>query len=144
MYFATPVKSKPRNLNKQLAKMATLLGVSLGLLSLLNIFSPATIFEPESPGWVLSVSYANDLILPFALYCFICLGEKWLRTWHRRALLTLAIFILLEFGQVLYYRVWTGHYVGTFDPLDILMYVISVGLAVVVEQKVLPRLLKFW
>ena len=144
MYFATPAKSKPRNFNKQLAKMAILLGISLGLLSLLNIFSPATIFEPESTGWILSVSYANDLILPFALYCFICLGERWLGTWRGRALLTFAIFILLEFGQFLYYKVWPGHYVGVFDPLDVLMYATSVGLAVFVDQKIFPKLFKFW
>ena len=144
MYFATPAKNKPRNFHKQLAKMAILLGISLGLLSLLNIFSPATIFEPESTGWILSVSYANDLILPFALYFFICLGERWLRTWRERALLTFTIFVILELGQALFHRIPYRQYVGTFDLIDILMYAISVGLAVTVEQRVFAKLLKFW
>jgi hypothetical protein len=46
--------------------------------------------------------------------------------------------------QLLYYQFATGRYVGSFDPLDIVMYSLSVGLAVVVEQKVFAKNLKFW
>ena len=61
-----------------------------------------------------------------------------------RALLAFAVPTLLEFGQFFYYRVSTGHYIGTFDLMDILMYAIGVGLAVIVEQKVFAKLLRFW
>jgi hypothetical protein len=125
-------------------KIAILSSISLGLLWFSEQFSPAAIFEPQSTGWVLWVSYAKDLIQPFAFYFFICLGERWLGTWRKRALLAFAIPTLMEFGQNLYYRVSSGHYVGAFDPLDIVMYAIGVGLAVVVEQKVFAKTLKFW
>jgi hypothetical protein len=120
----------------RLTKTAILLVISVGLLWFSEEFSPTTIFEPQSRSWVLWVSYAKDLIQPFAFYCFICLGERWLQTWRGRALLAFAIPTLLEFGQGLYYQVSTGHYVGAFDPMDIIMYAIGVGLAVLVEQRV--------
>jgi len=133
-----------KSVRASLAKNIFLLVVSLGLLWFSEQFSPATIFEPQSTGWVLWVSYAKDLIQPFAFYFFICLGERWLETWHKRAMLAFAIPTLLEFGQNLYYRVSTSRYVGAFDLLDIVMYAIGVGLAMVVEQKIFAKTLKFW
>jgi hypothetical protein len=132
-----------KHVSERLAKPFILLVISLGLLWLSERFSPATIFEPQSTGWVLWVSYAKDLIQPFAFYFFICLGAKWLKTWQTRALLAFAVPTLIEFGQYLYYRISSGHYVGAFDPMDIVMYAIGVGLAVVVEQKVFVKLI-FW
>lgn len=126
------------------AKAAVLLVISLGLLWFSQDFSPIRFFEPQSTGWVLWMSYAKDLILPFAFYFFLCLGERWLTTWRVRALFAFSIPTIVEFGQLLYYRVSTDRYVGSFDPLDLLMYAISVGLAVIIEQKVFPPLFKFW
>jgi hypothetical protein len=89
---------------KPLAKAVILLVISLGLFSFSEGFSPANLFEPQSTGWSLWVSYAKALIQPFALYFFICLDGRWLKTWQARALLALSIPVLLEFGQALYYR----------------------------------------
>jgi hypothetical protein len=136
--------SASKSFPSQMAKIIILLLISLGLYLFTNKFPFYAIFEPQSAGWVFWVSYASDLIQPFALYFFLCLGERWLKTWQVRALITLAVPVLLEFGQLFYYRFATGHYVGAFDPLDIVMYSISVGLAVVVEQKVFAKNLKFW
>ena len=136
--------SASKSFPSQMAKIIILLLISLGLYLFTNKFPFYAIFEPQSAGWVFWVSYANDLIQPFALYFFLCLGERWLKTWQVRALITLAVPVLLEFGQLFYYRFATGHYVGAFDPLDIVMYSISVGLAVVGEQKVFAKTLKFW
>jgi hypothetical protein len=139
-----PESTTRKNVQGQLAKTVILLVISLGLLWFSVDFPFFRLLEPQSTGWSLWVSYANDLILPFALYFFICLGERWLPTWRGRALLVFAIPTLLEFGQLLYYRVSSGHYVGSFDPIDLLMYAISVELAVLVEQKVFPGLFRFW
>ena len=136
--------SASKSFPSQMAKIVILLLISLGLYVFTNNFPFYKIFEPQSTGWVLWVSYANDLIQPFALYFFLCLGERWLRTWQVRALISLALPVLLEFGQLLYYQFATGRYVGSFDPWDIVMYSLSVGLAVVVEQKVFAKNLKFW
>lgn len=136
--------SASKSFPSQMAKIVILLLISLGLYVFTNNFPFYKIFEPQSTGWVLWVSYANDLIQPFALYFFLCLGERWLRTWQVRALIALAIPVLLEFGQLFYHRFAAGRYVGAFDPWDIVMYSLSVGLAVVVEQKVFAKNLKFW
>lgn len=139
-----PEKTTRREISPYLAKVAILLVISLGLLWFSIEFPPLLLFEPQSTGWSLWLSYASDLIQPFALYFFICLGEPWLKTWQSRALLAFAIPTLLEFGQYLYYQISSGHYVGAFDPLDILMYAISVGAAVAVDQQVFAKKLKIW
>jgi len=138
-----------KNISPSLTKAAILLVISLGLFWFSGQFSPATLFEPFSPGWELWMSYANDLILPFAFYFFLWLGDRWLKTWQLQALLAFAIPALIEFGQALYpwisgSRFFADRYIGAFDPLDILMYVIGVGLAVIVEQLVFAKLFKFW
>jgi hypothetical protein len=134
-----------KNIGPRLTKSTILLVLSLGLFWFLGQFPLATLFEPFSTGWTLWASYANDLILPFALYFFLCLNENCPKTWERRALFVLAIFMLLEFGQALYYEVAPNvRYIGSFDPLDIVMYTISVGLAVIVEQQVFAKRFKFW
>jgi hypothetical protein len=127
------------NIRMKLAKVAVLLVISLGLFWFLDRFSPVSIFEPQSTGWELWMSYANDLILPFAFYFFLCLGERWLKTWQARALVAFAIPTLIEFGQALYQRSSASYYVGSFDPLDILMYAVGVGLAVLVEQSIFTK-----
>lgn len=133
-----------KNSAGQVAKAAILLAISLGLFFFSTSFPAFVVFEPQSTGWSLWVSYANDLILPFAFYFFICLTGQWLTSWQSRALLALTLPVLLEIGQGLYYQFSPTRYVGSFDPLDILMYAISVGLAVLLEQRVFAKLLKFW
>jgi hypothetical protein len=128
----------------QLIKVVVLLFISLGLYLFTIDFPVYMLFQPQSAGWIFWVSYANNLILPFALYFFLCLGERWLKTWQVRAWIALAIPILLEFGQLLYYRFPVEHYVGSFDPLDIVMSIIGVGLAVLIERSVLAKLFKNW
>ncbi len=133
-----------RNPQTQLAKAAILLAISLGLLWFLEDFYPARFFESQSTGWTLWVSYANDLLLPFAFYFFLCLGERWLKTWQMRAGIAFAIPVLLELGQGFFQLFPIHRYMGAFDLLDILMYAIGVALAVIVEQKVFAKLIKFW
>jgi len=128
----------------QVIKAVFLLLISAGLYMFANDFPVYDVFEPQSAGWILWVSYANNLILPFALYFFLCLGERWLKTWQLRALLAFAIPVLLEFAQLLYYRLPHDHYVGSFDPWDIVMELLGVGLAVLIERRLFARLFKNW
>jgi hypothetical protein len=122
-------------------RFAILLSVPFGLLWFSEEFSPVRVFEPESTGWKLWFSYAKDLLQPFALYLFLCLGEKWLQTWQTRACVAFGVPLLLELFQFFYYRVAPTHYVGSFDPLDIVMYATGVGLAVIVEQLLVVKIL---
>lgn len=130
----------------KIQKIILVLVVSLSLLWFSEQFSPASLFEPQSTGWILWVSFAKDLIQPFAFYFFLCLGQKWLSTWRSRALIAFGLPTLLEFGQI-FYRALVYQdqlvYMGNFDPLDILVYAIGVALAVLVERKVFAKL-SFW
>ncbi|MGE5374712.1 MAG: hypothetical protein ACM3XO_06600 [Bacteroidota bacterium] len=125
-------------------KAGILLFISLGLYLFAIDFPFYAVLEPQSAGWIFWVSYANNLIFSFALYFFLCLDERWLKTWQVRAVMALAIPIALEFGQLFYYGFSTRRYVGSFDPLDILMSFIGVGLAVLVERKVFTKLFRNW
>lgn len=145
MFFANVAGSNQADKSSRpWTKIAILSVISLSLFWFSEQFSPANLFEPHSPGWVLWVSYVKDLVQPFAFYFFICLGERWLKRWQRRALLAFTIPTLFELGQYLYYPLFGGQYVGSFDPLDIFMYAIGVGFAVVVEQKIFANWFKFW
>ena len=130
----------------KIQKIILVLVVSLSLLWFSEQFSPASLFEPQSTGWILWVSFAKDLIQPFAFYFFLCLGQKWLPTWRSRALIAFGVPTLLEFGQI-FYRALVYQdqlvYMGNFDPLDILVYATGVALAVLVERKLFARL-SFW
>lgn len=144
-YQVNPVR---KSTSERLAKAFFLILISLGLYLFSVDFPFYAIFKPQSAGWIFWVSFANDLLQPFALYFFLCLGERWLKTWQVRALIAFAIPVLLEFGQLLYqlfyYRFPVAHYFGAFDPLDIVMYAISVGLAVLIERKVFAKFFKNW
>ncbi len=131
-----------KNIRTPWMKVAIILIISLVMLWVSEEFSPASIFESQSTGWVLWVSYAKNLILPFVLYLLICLSEKWVKTWQWRAAIAFAVPTLIELYQNLYYRFSPTRYVGSFDPMDILMHAIGVGLAVFVEQKAITKLLE--
>jgi len=124
-------------------KIILLLLVSLGLLWFSEQFSPASLFEPQSTAWILWVSFAKDLIQPFAFYFFLCLGQKWLPTWRSRALIAFGLPTLLELGQI-FYRILVYQdqlvYMGNFDPLDILVYALGVALAALMERKLFAKL----
>lgn len=132
----------------KLPKISFLLFISLGLLWFSENFPIYRFFEPQSTGWMLWMSYAKDLIQPFAFYFFICLGEKWLKTWQSRALVAFAVPTLMEIGQIFYrilvYREQLLFYMGSFDPVDIVMYALGVGLAAIVERKVCAKYFRFW
>ena len=74
MRAAGSVSNSMKNVGGRLAKTAILLLISLGLYGFSEQFSPLTIFEPQTTGWVLWVSYAKDLIQPFAFYSFALPG----------------------------------------------------------------------
>ena len=137
-----------KNTFSRLTKLILLLLISLGFYIFSADFPFYNFFEPQSVGWVFWVSYANDLLQPFAFYFFLCLGERWLKTWQVRALIAFAIPAILELGQLFhqlfYVRFSVARYFGAFDPLDIIIYAISVGLAVLIERKFFAKFIKIW
>ena len=141
---AYPEITANKSISAKVTKAAILLVISLGLFWFTNSFPFYLIFEAQSTGWKLWASYANDLIQPLAFYFFLCLAERWLKTWQIRGLIAFAIPTLIEIGQGLYYQFTPTRYVGCFDPLDIIMYAVSIGLAIFIERKIFAKLLKFW
>lgn len=132
-------------------KIVILLLMLFGLYLFAIDFPFYKFFEPQSKGWVLWISYANDLIFAFAFYFFLCFGEKWLKTWQIRASIAFGIPTLFEIGQLLYsqffmetYASRLGMYIGSFDILDIVVQLIGVGFAVLVEQYIFAKFFKNW
>jgi hypothetical protein len=157
---------------KPSTKIPLFLIIALGLFWFSENFPFYTLFEPQSTGWILWVSYAKDLIQPFAFYFFICFIDE-LRTLAginrtvlnglsssgnrnrltgllqrvrcdapSRALIAFTIPTLLEISQIFYsifiYRSQLL-YMGNFDPWDIVMYALGVGLAMLVEKLIFSR-----
>jgi hypothetical protein len=131
-----------KNIRTPWLRYGFMLIISWGLFWFSQDFAAGRILEPESIGWKLWFCYAKDLMQPFALYLLLCLGEKWLTTWRVLAAVAFSFPFLLELFQFLYYRIAPTHYVGSFDPLDILMYAIGISMAVIVEQIVLTKFLQ--
>jgi hypothetical protein len=93
------------------------------------------------PGFV--NGYLLDILLPFGLYILLCSSERtvpFLRPWWIKALPVLAVGFGVEIAQ------FTGAPIfgRTYDPLDFVMYGIGVGMAVVADRFVLPRIFPFW
>lgn len=107
--------------------------------------------EPQSAGWALWMSYANDFIFAFGFYFFLCLGERWLKTWQVRAWLAFAILTLLEFAQLLYPAPFIEALImsplrplfGNFDPFDIGAQFIGIGLAALIERWIFAKMFKY-
>ncbi|MCF8239600.1 MAG: hypothetical protein K9I85_15665 [Saprospiraceae bacterium] len=88
-------------------------------------------------------SYASDLLLPFGAYFFLVMNEMQypiLRPWTVKAWTVFGLMTAIELLQ--FFGVFI---VGTtFDPLDILVFGISVALAVWADTGILPKALPDW
>lgn len=88
-------------------------------------------------------SYASDLLIPFGFYFLLCIAQfkhSILKKWFIKALLVFGAATLAEVLQ--FFKVYA---LGkTFDPVDILMYCIGVGLAVIIDNVVFKSFIPFW
>ena len=92
---------------------------------------------------VLYHSYFSDLVLPFVFYFLLFLVEQnvpALKGWRMKAL---AVFLAPTGAEILqYFHIYA---LGiTFDPLDMVMYAVGAGLAVLVDRLVFLRVFGFW
>jgi len=86
-------------------------------------------------------SWLIDILLPFTLYMLLTLfGTALFQDWAVKAILVFSLGLIVELSQ----------YVGipllgsVFDPWDIFMYALGVGLAVFCDLFLFPRLFAFW
>lgn len=88
-------------------------------------------------------SYVSDLIMPFGIYFLLCISElsiKIFQKWYVKAVFIIGITTLAEILQLF------GIYaLGiTFDPVDFLIYISGVGLAVICDRLLFKRYIPFW
>jgi hypothetical protein len=88
-------------------------------------------------------SYVSDLIIPFGVYFLLCITElkiKIFQKWYAKAAFIILITTIEEILQLLGINA-----LGiTFDPIDILMYVSGVGIAVIIDRFLLKQFIPFW
>jgi hypothetical protein len=111
------------------------------IIALIHIFRVGNYLNGDL--YLLYYSYVSDLIIPFGVYFLLCISEltiKILQKWYVKAAFIIGITSLAEILQLL------GIYaLGiTFDPIDILMYVLGVGFAVIFDRLLFKRIIPFW
>jgi len=111
------------------------------IIALMHIFRVGSYLHGDL--YLLYYSYVSDLIIPFGFYFLLCINEltiKILQKWYVKASFIIGITALVEILQLL------GIYaLGiTFDPIDILMYALGVGIAVIFDRYLFKRFIPFW
>lgn len=119
-----------------------LVGISIiSVIALIHIFRVGSYLKGDL--YLFYYSYVSDLIIPFGIYFLLCIDElfiKILRKWYIKASIIWGITTLMEILQLF------GIYAfgNTFDPIDILMYGLGVGFAIVFDRLLLKRFIPFW
>ena len=119
-----------------------IVGISIiSVIALIHIFRVGSYLKGDL--YLLYYSYASDLIIPFGIYFLFCIDElfiKILGRWYIKASIILGFTTLMEILQLF------GIYAlgNTFDPIDILMYGLGVGFAIVFDRLLFKRFIPFW
>ena len=111
------------------------------IVASMHIFRLGQIFDGQM--YILYCSYFSDLVLPFAWYFLLTVGEPQippLRQWYVKAGIVFSLTALSEIGQ------YFGFYVFgvTFDPLDILAFGAGILIAAFIDVRVLAPNFGFW
>lgn len=111
------------------------------IIALQHIFRVGTYFKGDL--YLFYYSYVSDLIMPFGFYFLLFMNDlkiKILRKWYIKAAIIIGATTLAEILQ------FFGVYAlgKTFDPIDILMYVLGVGTAVIIDRLIFKRFIPFW
>ena len=128
--------------NRRTKRNRIIVGFSIiTIIALMHIFRVGSYLHSDL--YLLYYSYVSDLIIPFGFYFLLCINEltiKILQKWYVKASFIIGITALVEILQLL------GIYaLGiTFDPIDILMYALGVGIAVIFDRYLFKRFIPFW
>ena len=139
----TPTKRDRRELVKNPQyRIRMFVGAAiLAVIAAIHYFQAGSYLNGNA--YLLYYSYASDLLLPFGAYFFLVMNEMqypMLRSWTVKAWTVFGWMTAIELLQL-----FDVYLVGTtFDPLDILVYGISVALAVWVDTGVLSKSLPDW
>jgi hypothetical protein len=130
------------NYNRLTQRNRIITGLSIiTIIALVHIFRVGSYLNGDL--YLLYYSYVSDLIIPFGVYFLLCINElyiKILQKWYVKAAIIIGITTLAEILQLL------GIYAlgATFDPVDILIYVLGVGVAVIFDRLLFKRFIPFW
>lgn len=119
-----------------------IVGLSIAtVIALIHIFRVGSYLDGKL--YSLYYSYVSDLIIPFGAYYLLCINDltiKILKKWYVKAAIIIGIATTAEILQLF------GVYAlgVTFDPLDILAYMLGVGIAVIFDRLLFKRLVPFW
>ena len=113
----------------------------ISVIALIHIFRVGSYLKGDL--YLFYYSYISDITIPFGIYFLLCIDElfiKILRKWYIKAFIILGFTSLMEILQLF------GIYAfgNTFDPIDILMYGLGVGFAVVFDRLLFKRFIPFW
>ena len=111
------------------------------IIALIHIFRVGHYLDGDL--YLFYYSYVSDLIIPFGVYFLLCITEvniKIFQKQYAKAAFIIGCTTLAEIQQLL------GIYaLGiTFDPVDILIYVLGVGIAVIFDRLLFKRFIPFW
>jgi len=130
------------NNNKLTLRNRLIVGIIIIIIiALIHIFRVGSYLNGDL--YLLYYSYASDLILPFGAYFYLCISELYIKIfqkWYVKAAFIIGITTLAEILQLL------GVYaLGiTFDPVDILIYVLGVGIAIILDRLIFKRFIQYW
>jgi hypothetical protein len=133
------MKGNDINISQRMRKVVGL--IIMTIIVLIHVFRVGNYLDGVLHSFY--YSYVSDLIIPFGVYFLLCIAEfkiKIFRKWYIKALLIIGFTTLAEILQ------FFGFYVLgiTFDIIDILMYIIGVGVAVIIDRLIFKRFIQFW
>jgi hypothetical protein len=118
-------------------KKALIVGIAV-MVGLLHFVTGP---DYSGPYPVFVNGYLIDIVLPLAAYFLLCTSDHPIVSrWWVKGLLVFGFGCGVETAQYVDIQLLGA----TFDPLDIAMYGAGVGLAIVLDTLVLPRVLPFW
>ena len=107
------------------------------IIALVHIFRLGQVFSGELLN--LYYSYFSDLILPFGAYFLLTLNEDSIPILARLG----EIFSLTSLAEICQF--FGVEVLGTtFNPVDIVYYGEGILMAVLIDEKIISRYLKFW
>jgi len=93
--------------------------------------------------FLLYYSYVSDIIIPFGIYFLLCINQLYiniLEKWYVKAAIIIGFTTLVEFLQ--FFGIYA---LGiTFDPFDIIAYVMGIGIAIIFDRLIFRKFIQNW
>ncbi len=129
----------PEASGRQRKKMVVTTGIVIPIAALHFVTGPSY----SGPLAEFVNGYLIDILLPFGVYFLLCPQDAVrpiFRLWYVKAVPVLAIGVVVEISQYFGIPIFGS----TFDPWDFAAYVSGVGLAVIFDILIFPRIFSFW